>query len=64
MCGREVFARDNPVGMEARELGELFFRLFTVTRPRLRFGRGGILRAPAGVGLGVAVQSNLLAPIP
>jgi hypothetical protein len=23
--------------MEARELGELFFRLFTVTRPRVRF---------------------------
>jgi L-alanine-DL-glutamate epimerase-like enolase superfamily enzyme len=35
-----------------------------LTRPRLRFGRGGILRAPGGIGLGVDVQSNLLAPIP
>ncbi len=36
-----------------------------LTRPRLRFGRGGSIHAPSGGnGLGIAVQSDLLAPVP
>lgn len=34
-----------------------------LTRPRLRFGRGGVVTPPAGAGLGLRVDRTLLRPI-
>ena len=56
-CGDDLIAAECGYG------GYLLAR--DLTRPRLRFGRGGSIHAPgAGNGLGIAVQSDLLAPCP
>ncbi len=56
-CGTDLIAAECGYG------GYLLAR--DLTRPRLRFGRGGRIAAPAaGTGLGVDVDSDLLAPIP
>ena len=54
-CGGELIAAECGYG------GYLLAR--DLTRPRLRFGRGGAIHAPSGGnGLGIVVQSDLLAP--
>ena len=54
-CGGDLIAAECGYG------GYLLAR--DLTRPRLRFGRGGSIQAPSGGnGLGIAVRSNLLAP--
>lgn len=55
-CGADLIAAELAYG------GYLLAR--DLTRPRLRFGRGGTIRAAStGTGLGIAVRSNLLAPV-
>ena len=55
-CGADLIAAECAYG------GYLLAR--DLVRPRLRFGSGGTLRAPSGgTGLGIAVRSNLLAPV-
>ena len=55
-CGDDLIAAECAYG------GYLLAR--DLARPRLCFGRGGILRAPgAGTGLGIAGRSDLLAPV-
>ncbi len=55
-CGDDLIAAECGYG------GYLLAR--DLIRPRLRFGLGGVIDAPAaGTGLGVAVKSGLLAPV-
>jgi hypothetical protein len=55
-CGGDLIAAECGYG------GYLLAR--DLTRPRLRFGRGGRIGAPvAGKGLGVDVKSDLLVPV-